>query len=489
MKPGLRAKLALALIATSAVTLIAAMAALVPPLQHRIAADRLDDMRELAGTARLALARMPASDLRPGAERQATLVRDLERRMGGRVAILDARGAALADTDPGSPISGTGPRSEVRDGEAIVVVPVRTRAGRRTIVLRKSLRDTAAAATVVRAALPIAAVAGLAAALALSIGLSFGLLRRLERLRRGARRLADEGIGQPLDLRAGRDEVGEVAIALERMRARLHAEEQGRQAFLDTASHELRTPLASLRGTVELLREELAYDAPDVESARHRAEAALRQVDRLSGLASDLLELRRVDAEAPLAAEPVDLAELAETIAAEAEARAHAAGIALDVEGPEPAWALGDPRAVARILRALLDNSLRYGGGHDEATRGAGTPGREVVCATEPLGSRRGGSVTIEAAGSSVCVRDTGPGIRDDERELIFGRFERGSASGAAGGFGLGLPLARGLARRMGGDVRAEAAEHGARFVVTLPACPAPLPVGAAARGYDLSEE
>jgi signal transduction histidine kinase len=460
LRPGLRTKLALALVATSAVTLVAAMAALVPPLQHRIASDRLDDMRELAGTARLALARMPARDLRPGAERQAKLVRDLERRMGGRVAILDARGAALADTDPGSPIFGGGPRSQVRDGEAVVVVSVRTRAGRRTIVLRKSLRDTRAAATVVRAALPVAAVAGLAAALALAIGLSFGLLRRLERLRRGARRLADEGIERPLDLRAGRDEVGEVAVALERMRARLHAEEQGRQAFLDTASHELRTPLASLRGTVELLREELAGDAPDLESARRRAEGAQRQVERLGALASDLLELRRVDAEAPLAAEPVDLAELADTIAAEAEARAHAAGIALDVEAHEPAWAIGDPRAAARILRALLDNALRYGGD----------------------------SVTIEAGGSSVCIRDNGPGIRDDERERIFGRFERGSASGAAGGFGLGLPLARGLARRMGGDVRTATAEGGARFVVTLPACPAPLPVGAAARGYDGSD-
>ncbi len=148
------------------------------------------------------------------------------------------------------------------------------------------------------------------------------------------------------------------------------------------------------------------------------------------------------------------------TIAAEAEARAHAAGIALDVEAHEPAWALGDPRAVARILRALLDNALRYGGD----------------------------SVTIEAGGPRVCVRDSGPGIRDDERERIFGRFERGSAGGATGGFGLGLPLARGLARRMGGDVRTEAAERGARFAVTLPACPAPLPVGAAARGYDGSD-
>jgi signal transduction histidine kinase len=457
MKPGLRAKLALALVATSAVTLIAAMAALVPPLQHRIASDRLDDMRELASTARLALARMPARDLKPGAVRQAKLVHDLERRMGGRVAILDAHGAAVADTDPGTPISDGGPRSQVRDGIASVVVHVDTHAGKRTIVLRKSLRDSQAAATVVRTAVPVAAVAGLAAALLLAIALSFGLLRRLEQLRRGARRLADEGIEQPLELRAGRDEVGEVAVALERMRARLHAEEQGRQAFLSTASHELRTPIASLRGTVELLREELAHDEPDLESARRRADAAERQVQRLGALASDLLELRRVDAEAPLAAEPVDLAELAGTIASEFEARADAAGVDLRLDVAEPAWALGDPRAIARILRALLDNALRYGG--------------------------RG--VTIEVAGPTVCVRDEGPGITDAERERVFGRFERGAASAAAPGFGLGLPLARGLARRLGGDVRAEPAVSGARLLVTLPACPAPLPIAATAHGYD----
>jgi signal transduction histidine kinase len=451
VRPGLRAKLALALVATSAVTLAAAMAALVPPLQHRFAADRLQDMRELAGTARLALARMPARDLRQGAARQAKLGRDLERRMGGRVALLDARGTTLADTDPdGPPLDGE-PRSEVSGGTAIVVAHVETRAGRRTLVLRKSLRDTQAATAVVRTALPVAGAAGLAVALGLGVALSFGLLRHLEQLRRGARRLADEGIEHPLELRTAHDEVGEVAIALERMRARLHAEEQGRQAFLSTASHELRTPLASLQGTVELLGEELSHDAPDLESARRRAAAAQRQVERLGGLASDLLELRRVDAEAPLAAEPVDLAELAETIAAEAEARAHAAGVTLELRAGR-SWVLGDPRAIARILRALLDNALRYGGDR----------------------------VTIEVDGPSVRVIDAGPGIREDERERVFGRFERGAAAAAAPGFGLGLPLARGLARRLGGDVRAEEAEDGARLVVTLPACPAPAeqPVG-----------
>jgi signal transduction histidine kinase len=458
VRPGLRAKLALALVTTSALTLVAATAALVSPLQHRIAEDRLHDMRELAGTARLALTRMPARDLRPGASRQTRLVRDLERRMGGRVALLGARGETLADTDPDGPDPSGTRATEVRGGEATVVAHVDTRAGDRTLVLRKSLRDTQAATAVVRAAIPVAAAAGLAVALGLGMVLSFGLLRRLEQLRREARRLADHGIDHPLELNAARDEVGEVASALERMRARLHAEEQSRQAFLSTASHELRTPLASLQGTVELLREELADERPDLPSARRRAAAAERQVERLGALASDLLELRRVDPEAPLAAEPVDLAELAETIAAENEARAHAAGITLEVRS-SPSWVLADPRAIARILRALLDNALRYGGDH----------------------------ATIEVDGPAARVRDNGPGISEAERERVFGRFERGTSVGAVPGFGLGLPLARGLARRLGGDVRVEDGDGG-RLLLTLPACPAPVPIGAAARGYDGSE-
>ena len=297
-RPGLRAQFVIALLATSALTLVAAVATLVPPLEHRLASDRLRDMRELARTADLGLARLPRSDLRRGSERQDAVVRELARRMGGRVALFDAHGIELADTDPErrEPRSATPERlvdagfaraGDVRDqvtqGEAVVVAPVRTRAGRRTLVLRKSLNDTRAAVAVVRGALPVAGGVGILIAAGLGIALGFGLLRRLERLRRDARRLADEGIEQPLAIDGYRDEVGEVALALETMRSRLHAEERGRQAFLATASHELRTPLASLRGTVELLEEELARGAPDLGGIRRRAAAARRQTDRHDG--------------------------------------------------------------------------------------------------------------------------------------------------------------------------------------------------------------
>jgi signal transduction histidine kinase len=472
-RPGLRARFVLALVATGVVTLAAAVLTLVPPLEHRLANDRLRDMRELARTADLTLARLPRRDLRHGAERQRLLVRELARRMDGRVALFDANGIELADTDPErrEPRSETPERlvdagfaragdvlDQVRKGEAIVVAPVHTSAGRRTLVLRKSLSDSRAAAAVVRRALPVAGGVAFLLALGLGIGLAFGLLRRLERLRRGARRLAEEGIERPLALDAGHDEVGDVARAMETMRARLHAEERGRQAFLSTASHELRTPLASLRGTVELLEEELAGDAPDLGGARRRAAAARRQTERMTTLAEDLLDLGRLDADVPLGSEPVELGELAGTMAAEVVAAADAAGVTVQVDAPEPVWAVGDPRAVARVMRVFLDNALRHGA----------PPGSVVTIAVAEAGAR-----------ASVRVTDEGPGVPEADRERVFGRFERGAAAGS--GFGLGLAIARGLARQMGGDVRVRGGAAGACFEATLPACAAPA--GAADAG------
>jgi signal transduction histidine kinase len=235
------------------------------------------------------------------------------------------------------------------------------------------------------------------------------------------------------------------------MRARLHAEERGRQVFLSTASHELRTPLASLQGTVELLEEELTGGTPDLDAARRRAATAHRQTERLTTLAADLLDLGRLDADAPLATEPVELAELAGTIAAEAEADARAAEVELVVRDAGPAWAQADARAAARIIRAMIDNALRHGA----------RPGGTVAIAVETEGER-----------TTVSVTDDGVGLPESDRERVFGRFERGARAGA--GFGLGLPIARGLARRMGGDVLAMPTEVGACFVATLPASPAP---------------
>jgi signal transduction histidine kinase len=113
-----------------------------------------------------------------------------------------------------------------------------------------------------------------------------------------------------------------------------------------------------------------------------------------------------------------------------------------------PCWAKGDPGAVARIVRILLDNALRFA-----------PPDVPVRVAAAYHGER-----------ATVEVADAGPGVPPGERDLIFERFQRGSATGGEEGFGLGLAIGRELARRLGGDLAlVDGDGPGAVFVLSLP--------------------
>jgi signal transduction histidine kinase len=235
------------------------------------------------------------------------------------------------------------------------------------------------------------------------------------------------------------------------MQERLQQQEDGRRAFLATASHELRTPLASLRGMLEMLEEDLAEEPIDLEDARRQVHRAGIQSQRLGRLASDLLDLTRLDAQLETPSEPVELAELTRAVLAEFELDAAARNIKLRVRDPaEPRWALANPGSVARILRILLDNAMR-------------------VSATD-----REIRIRIDRTDHDLRldVSDDGPGVRVDERERIFERFQRGSATGSEPGFGLGLAIGRQLAERMGGKltVAESPADAGATFELHLAA-------------------
>jgi signal transduction histidine kinase len=123
-----------------------------------------------------------------------------------------------------------------------------------------------------------------------------------------------------------------------------------------TVSHELRTPLTSLQATLELLEEEALGGAPDSARTVVYVEMALRQTRRLIGLATDLLDVSRLDGDGPLALHRIEVSELAQTVRRDFAARLKADGRLLRVEGTS-AVALADPVAVARILRILLDNA------------------------------------------------------------------------------------------------------------------------------------
>jgi signal transduction histidine kinase len=478
-RSGLRSRLLVALVATSALTLAVAAAALLPPLQERLRTQRADDLEAATVTDAGVFERQLRETLRRtrGQPQDVVMfelqsaVRDralrLRLRTGARVVVDDGvpptdptRPPAIWDTDteaalPVAQILRTLNRRQdqrtVRGGNVTISVYLPVTSTQPFVLLtQKPLTDVAAAVEQVRNAFLVAAGIGLIFALVLGIALSTTLSRRLARLRAAAVRVAAEGPDAPTPHDDGRDEVGDLARTLAAMQEELRRQESARRAFVATASHELRTPLTSLQGTLELLEEDLRDGRLDMGDAQQQVAGAQRQLRRLGRLATELLDLSRLDAAVPLRSEPVELGELCRAVAAEFAIQARERDVDVVVEPPPgPCWASGDPGAVARVVRILLDNALRY------------SPGGRPV---HVLPAYHGDRATVE-------VVDEGPGVPEPDRELIFERFHRGtSAAGGSGGFGLGLAIGRELAARMGGTLKLEddPRHDGARFVLRL---------------------
>jgi signal transduction histidine kinase len=325
--------------------------------------------------------------------------------------------------------------------------------GRYVLAVQRPIGEIPGAVKAVRQAFIYAALAGLALTLILGIPLSATLVRRLRRLRHAALQLAQRGPGVEVPVDRARDEVGDLARTFALMQHQLHQQEEARRAFVATASHELRTPLTSLEGMLELVDEDLASGEPDLDDARSLLNRARVQSRRLARLAADLLDLSRIDAQVQLRSEPVELGELSRAVMAEFELGTSQRGIVSELDDAAgPVWALGDPGSVARILRILLDNAVRV--------------------------SPDGGQITVllrngEHAALTVC--DKGPGVAEDERAVIFERFQRGRVTGGQAGFGLGLAIGRELAQRMGGELVLEQGDGGgAKFTLRLPVAHAP---------------
>jgi signal transduction histidine kinase len=468
----LRTRLLLALLATSVVTLCVAALALLSPLQDRL------DKQSRSGVKAAALATRPALETALARSRGTVnadvndILDTLSQRADARVGLFIADNENVYPfsgiTDPNTDdirkvvVSGKTRDSSSKDGSGVAVaiaphakgvnvekeIPV----GQQFFVLNVVKSDPGGSAVdVVRSAFLTAAVIGLGVALLLGIALSTGLSRRLGRLRRTALTLARDGVNAPPPPRDdGADEVGDLARALASMQQALVRQEEARRAFVATASHELRTPLTSLQGNLELLLEDLDAGHLDVEEASGVLRGGQQQLRRLSNLASELLDLSRLDAGVELRREPVEVGELCRAVAAEFGLRARDRAVDLEVVPPTgPVWASGDPGAVARVARILIDNALRF------------SPAGESIRITAAY---HGDRATLE-------VTDHGPGVPHDERDLIFERFQRGTRTGGEGGFGLGLAIGRELARRLDGELALESqtTAGGARFALTLP--------------------
>jgi two-component system, OmpR family, sensor kinase len=308
-------------------------------------------------------------------------------------------------------------------------------------VFSSPVEDVDATVGLIRRRVLVAGTIALVAALLAGILAARAFSLRIRRMEREARRVAAGDLTARFE--TGRtDELGGLARTLDGMQRQLAELETARSRFIATASHELRTPIFSLGGFLELLEDE------DLDEDTRRAflRQLREQVDRLGKLATDLLDLSRLEAGSlRLRPEPTDVGELAQAVAAEFGPALAGHEAHLEVRlASDRVDAVCDPERVAQIMRILIDNALTHT-----------PPGTDVVVSAAQRNGR-----------ARVAVTDFGTGIPRAARSRIFEPF---FTSDDAQGSGLGLAIARELAEQMDGRLRVDSVPGRTTFTLELP--------------------
>jgi two-component system sensor histidine kinase ChvG len=296
-------------------------------------------------------------------------------------------------------------------------------------------------------------LASVAAAVVLSLLVSTTIARPLRRLRDEANDLLDRRGRLRGRFRGSRrrDEIGDLARALEELTRRLEAHLAFIESFAADVSHEFKNPLAAIRTATELLAE--------VEEPADRQRfltLAQREVARMEGLLSGVREITEIDAQLEAeATQPMALDALLRDLI---ESRCRRADQDLRFElqaSPEPVLVRASPERLTQVFENLLDNAASF--------------------------SPAGGTVAVRLAREDgagvIVVEDQGPGIPEGHLERIFDRFFRYRPEGGRDGHtGLGLAITRAIVDGYGGSILARnRPEGGARFEVRLPAVPSPV--------------
>ncbi len=290
--------------------------------------------------------------------------------------------------------------------------------------------------------LALAAVGGVLLAVLLSYLLARRLTRPIGVMAAATQRLAagETGVEVPVE---GQDELAGLGRAFNHMSIELSRARESQRGFLESVSHELKTPLTSIRGYAEALNE-------GAVSPGDGGRVIAAEAGRLERLVFDLLDLARFGrADFAVRHEPVDLASVGASAVRRHLPRARELGVSLTnptAEDRDGAWGTGDEDRLLQATSNLIENALRL------------TPA--------------GGSVTVTAAPGRITVRDSGPGLSEEdlphafERFYLFNRYRSERAVGS----GLGLAIVQELTTAMGGGVRAASAPGGgAQFTLELP--------------------
>jgi signal transduction histidine kinase len=433
-----------------------------PPLRERLVDQKLQDLAtdakrysggidRVAGTSvstRTLNQRVQSASTRAGAE--VTLL--------GLVAGADDMFLSFADSNPdGATI---GDMQSVAEEAVATKRPATaagtTRLGRLAFAAIPLIRDKQVRYVVVFSALtdvqgPVAVVRKrilLSGAVVLLIAVLAGYLvasrltARVQRLEEAAGKVAAGDFSTRIVVDSD-DELGRLAAAFDDMQRQLARLDTARKQFIASASHELRTPIFSLGGFLELLEDE---DLDEATRAQFLGQVR-GQVERLRKLATELLDLSRLEAGGlELRPEPTDLGDLARQVAGEFGPRLAQRGDAIELRtSPGPIELECDPERVAQVVRILLDNALVH------------TPqGTGIVVSTE----QEDGHVRLE-------VSDTGLGIKRQSMPHIFEPFF--SSDDGAQGAGLGLAIARELAGTMRGELTVRSVPGSTTFALVLP--------------------
>ena len=261
----------------------------------------------------------------------------------------------------------------------------------------------------------------------------------------------DEISGSDLDRRVpepkSSDEIGRLAVTMNRMLGRLEAASDTQRRFVSDASHELRSPVAIIRQHAEI-----ALAHPERTTTQELAETVLAENLRVQRLVEDLLLLARTEgSESHQRWHSVDLDDI---VIEEATRIRATSGLRVDMGSVSAGRVNGDEAQLKRLVRNLVDNAMRHTSTQIRLT------------------------LAVDGESVGLCVEDDGAGVAEVDREHIFERFVRldEGRSRDDGGSGLGLAIVKDLALLHGGDVQVRtSALGGAAFDVTLPLDPADL--------------
>ncbi|MDQ3410479.1 MAG: HAMP domain-containing histidine kinase [Actinomycetota bacterium] len=309
----------------------------------------------------------------------------------------------------------------------------------RVALFSAQAEDVEAQVALIRGQILVAGGIALALALVIGVLVARAITQRVRSIEQVAERVAagDFSARFPTD---AKDELGQLARALDGMQRQLAELDSARKRFIATASHELRTPIFSVGGFLELLEDE----DMDSETRRLFLRQVREQVDRLGKLTTDLLDLSRLEAGSlELRPERCDIGLLAQVVTSEfvPALAAHDSRLELRLGGPS-IRAQCDPERVGQVLRILIDNALTH------------TPSGTDLVVTASRGDGR----------VRLAVRDSGPGIEAQSLDRVFEPFY---TSYSAQGSGLGLAIARELTERMRGSLAVDS-QPGAHTTFTL---------------------